>query len=194
MTRRVICLSGGLDSAVLAYQWHKESELHAIGFHYGQSHYKENDAARRIATKLDIPFLLFDFQPVVARGKDSLTGGEGSPVVANRNATMLTLAATYGEGIGADYVLFAPTAEDFTLFPDCRFDFVESVNEMLFVGGCKIRENTPFINNTKAEVVAIGKKLGVPFEETWSCYAGGKEPCGKCLACTTREEALECLK
>ena len=98
----VICLSGGLDSTVLAYDLLDQGHcLHALTFHYGQSHRREMDAARVIANLLGVPNKMVDFEPVTGRGESCLTGGEGSPVVASRNATMLSLAVTYASGIGA---------------------------------------------------------------------------------------------
>ena len=192
---KVICLSGGMDSTVLAYKLkHEGEELYSLTFHYGQSHYCETLAAKRIADALGIPNKLIDFQPVVGRGQNALTGGEGSPVVPNRNATMLSLAVTYAEGIGATEVHYCPTKEDFELFPDCRSDFVAAFNAMLEVSESRATVFAPFINMSKGEIAVLGSKLGVPFGETWSCYAGGEEPCGVCLACQTRKEALKCIK
>lgn len=192
--RGVICLSGGIDSTVLAYKLHDEGvDLYSLAFHYGQSHYREIDCARRIARTVGIPHRLFDFEPLVGRGGNALTGGEGSPVVPNRNATMLALAVTYASGIGASEVYYCPTKDDFELFPDCRPGFVEAFNAMLAAGECEVRVSAPFVTMGKAEVAALGAKLNVPLEETWSCYAGGREPCGECLACETRKEALACI-
>lgn len=192
--KKVICLSGGMDSTVLAYKLkHEGGELHSLTFHYGQTHYRETLAAKRIADTLGIPNKLIDFQPVVGRGENSLTGGTGSPVVPNRNATMLSLAVTYAEGIGATEVHYCPTNEDFELFPDCRPAFVAAFNAMLESSESRARVFAPFINMSKGEIAVLGSKLGVPFEMTWSCYTGEKEPCGECLACRTRREALKCI-
>jgi 7-cyano-7-deazaguanine synthase len=40
------------------------------------------------------------------------------------------------------------------------------------------------------EEILLGQKLGVPFENTWSCYRGGEEPCGTCDSCLLRAEAF----
>lgn len=189
----VICLSGGLDSTVLAYDLLDQGHcLHTLTFHYGQSHRREMDAARGIADLLGVSNKTVDFEPVTGRGKSSLTGGEGSPVVANRNSTMLSLAVTYAAGVGASQVYYCPTSEDYDLFPDCRPQFVSVYNRMLEVSECETRVIAPYITISKAEIVKIGRRLDVPFDETWSCYVGGEKPCGECLACKTRGEALAC--
>ena len=190
----VICLSGGVDSTVLAYHLKsKGHDLHAIVFDYGQTHAKEIIAAKEIAQQLGIPSTVSNFGDLVGRGQDLLTGGAGSPVVANRNATMLTLAATYAVGIGCDSVFYSPTVEDFKLFPDCRPKFVEDFNSMLSSSNTPVKVFAPFIAMTKREIVQLGKKYDVPFEKTWSCYVGGEKPCGECLACKTRQEAFQCI-
>jgi 7-cyano-7-deazaguanine synthase len=193
--KKVICLSGGLDSTVLAYDLNREAgDLLSLSFHYGQTHQKETIAASRIAIGLGIPNKLVDFSSVVGRGDNALTGGEGSPVVPNRNATMLSIAVTYAEGIGADAVYYCPTREDFDLFPDCRPAFVSAFNKMLKASGGNARVFAPYIAKRKSDIVKIGADLGVPFDQTWSCYAGGSKPCGSCLACKSRSEAMACIR
>ena len=56
--------------------------------------------------------------------------------------------------------------------------------------GLAVRVRTPYVNINKKDVVFIGKRLRVPLAETWSCYLGGGEPCGRCDACAKREEAM----
>lgn len=189
----LICLSGGLDSTVLAYDLvSRGAHLESISFDYGQSHKRELDAAREISELLGIKHRILDFSKAVPSGGSSLTGGEGSPVVPNRNGTMLTLAVTYAAGIGAEKVFYGPTKEDHKVFPDCRREFVDSFNEMLKISECEITVHAPFLNLEKGDVVLIGKGLDVPFEKTWSCYVGGEDPCGKCSACISRKKALSC--
>jgi 7-cyano-7-deazaguanine synthase len=53
-----------------------------------------------------------------------------------------------------------------------------------------IRVHAPFIHKTKAEEIKLGEQLNVPFELTWSCYRGGKKPCGTCDSCLLRTKAF----
>lgn len=66
------------------------------------------------------------------------------------------------------------------------------MNTAIYEGsGKQLRVEAPFINSSKADVVACGLKLGVPYELTWSCYEGGEEPCGECGTCIDRARAFE---
>ena len=48
----------------------------------------------------------------------------------------------------------------------------------------------PLIDLKKTEIVQLGNKLGVPWEKTWSCYAGGDRACGVCDSCYLRLAAF----
>ena len=50
--------------------------------------------------------------------------------------------------------------------------------------------DAPYTNITKTDVARHGKKLGINYTETWSCYKGGEKHCGKCGTCMERKEAL----
>ena len=57
--------------------------------------------------------------------------------------------------------------------------------------GRRVRIVTPVGNLMKHEIVALGHRLGVPYELTWSCYRGGEEHCGKCGPCFMRYTAFQ---
>ena len=48
----------------------------------------------------------------------------------------------------------------------------------------------PFIAMDKAAIVREGQRLGVSFEDTWSCYVGERVHCGSCGTCVERREAF----
>lgn len=77
-------------------------------------------------------------------------------------------------------------------YPDCTPEFIGAMANAIYVGTYNtIRLHTPLQWLKKAEIVELGDKLGVPFENTWSCYAGGENHCGKCPTCRSRKEAFE---
>ena len=206
MKTYVVC-SGGLDSVTLAYKVAKDHELAGlISFDYGQRHKKELDFAATIAKNLKTRHHIIDISNV---GK-ALTGSaltdnidvpEGhyaedtmkATVVPNRNAIMLTIAYGIASANNADAVATAVHGGDHFIYPDCRPDFINAFENMqnhALEGLSNIKLYTPFLNKTKADIAAEGAKYGVPFAQTWSCYKGGKNHCGRCGTCVERIEAF----
>ena len=88
-------------------------------------------------------------------------------------------------------VLIANHGGDHTIYPDCRPEFIKAIDEAAEAGTfVDVRVVAPYTNITKGEIAAIGKKLGIDYAETWSCYKGGEKHCGKCGTCVERKEAL----
>jgi 7-cyano-7-deazaguanine synthase len=117
-------------------------------------------------------------------------------VVPNRNAIMLSIAYGVAVARGARLVAAAVHAGDHYVYPDCRPQFVEAFDAMQRqavegFGDPDLRLHAPFIHKSKAEIVEIGTSLGVPYEDTWSCYEGGEIHCGLCGTCTERKEAFQ---
>ena len=124
-----------------------------------------------------------------------------------RNTIFLALAAAYlesnvlhaieVEGVDAAEVTasvyMAPNALDYSGYPDCRPEFYDKARQTLDLGsklwteyGVPIGVETPIIDLSKAEIAALGTRLGAPLEHTWSCYEGGDVPCGTCDSCVLR--------
>jgi 7-cyano-7-deazaguanine synthase len=115
-------------------------------------------------------------------------------VVPNRNAIMLSIAYGIASAQKADAVAAAFHGGDHFIYPDCRPGFVKVFEEMqnhALEGLSAIKLLAPFVNSTKADIVAEGAKLNVPFEHTWSCYKGGAQHCGRCGTCVERREAFD---
>jgi 7-cyano-7-deazaguanine synthase len=166
----------------------KGFDVKCVGFDYGQTHYKEIDAAKSICEELRVPFELVQLARVFSRS--SLLGGSGSVVVPNRNMVFLSVAAAIAEGQNRRIITYGCTREDYDGFPDCRPMFVTVMNQSLSLAGLSARIETPYQILSKRDVVQIGQSLGVPFDKTWSCYIGGQEPCYSCEACKKRTEAF----
>ncbi len=200
----VSLLSGGLDSSTMLFDLLADgNDVHAVSFDYGQRHGKrELAAARTIAALARVPHKIVRIDPTLFAGT-SLTGGgpvphghyeEGSmkqTVVPNRNMVMLALAASYAITIKADAVAYACHAGDHAIYPDCRSEFVVAMGAALSLCDWhKIQLITPYVSLTKRDIAVRAKQLGVPIAETWTCYEGGKHPCGVCGSCVERTEAL----
>ncbi|MBU0759427.1 MAG: 7-cyano-7-deazaguanine synthase QueC [Candidatus Omnitrophica bacterium] len=202
--KAVVLLSGGMDSAVtLFYARHKGYKTYCLTFDYGQRHKKELEFAKRLARltrsdyqvlKIKLPWrssALLDRNISVPENRK----GPGIPVtyVPARNTIFLSFALSFAEAIGAGAVFIGANARDFSGYPDCRPLYFKKFNELLKKAtkarGIKIR--TPLLRKTKKEIVELGKRLKVPFELTWSCYKGGRKPCGKCDACRLRAKGFK---
>ncbi len=120
--------------------------------------------------------------------------GDDIPVtyVPARNMIMLSFATAYAEVVDAEAVFIGANALDYSGYPDCRPEFLESFQEMARLGtkrgveGRPVEIKYPLINMTKAEIIREGARLSVPFHLTWSCYQGREKACGTCDSCTLR--------
>ena len=107
---------------------------------------------------------------------------------------MLTIAFGIAVTRGAEAVAAAVHGGDHFIYPDCRPAFVEAFAKMQCMaldGSTQIAFETPFLFESKADIVREGARLGVPFAETWSCYKGGAQHCGRCGTCVERREAFD---
>jgi len=183
MKKAIVLLSGGIDSTVLTY-WLKQQgyDLTAITFSYNQEHRKEVYFAFRTCKKLLILCFLSQLNlPFNVRKQI---------VVPNRNMIFLSVATGLAEELKIKTVFYAAHHSDRQIFPDCRSEFVEALSEVTrLVNGVEIV--APFIEYKKEDLVKLGQKLKVPFENTWSCYEGREKACGKCLACRERLQAFK---
>jgi 7-cyano-7-deazaguanine synthase len=211
MDTAVVILSGGMDSATLAYDLAKdlEADFHYLSFDYGQRHVKELACAAEIAELLkgrhdiinlqQVGMLLSSSESVLVNHSVAVPEGHyaeesmRATVVPNRNSIMLAIAVGVAVAEQARFVAAGMHAGDHFIYPDCRpdfidlFDIAEQAATNGFWDGSII---APYINISKAQIVAIGDQLGVPYEKTWSCYVGGEKHCGKCGTCVERREAF----
>lgn len=182
-------LSGGWDSVVMLYDLHVQGlPIYCIMFDYKQKHVQELEFAKLHCRRLNINYTTVELPQICG---SALTDGFGTMIVPNRNAVLLSYAVSIAVKLNADSVSYACNRDDADMFPDCRMEFVTAMNEVIKAAGYQINILAPFINKSKWEIVEIGRQLRVSFNETWSCYKGGKEHCGECLACQKRTEALE---
>ena len=196
MAKFIHLLSGGLDSTVLLYdlldQGHK---AHCILYDYGQRHIKELGFAEATCAKLGVTYDRIALPPQLFERSALTAGAEslvGQPtIVPNRNMVLISMAASYALSHGCTAVSCAINSDDAEVYPDCRAEFTKHLN--LALRCCHTRRmevHVPYIVRTKAKVVEIARRLNVPLGETWSCYAGGDEPCGQCGACQVRLKAI----
>ena len=209
---KVLCvISGGMDSATLLYKglamWGQGVE--ALSFNYGQRHKIELEYASALCKGLRVRHDTIDISSITPFiGGSSLTDDIPVPeghytsdtmaitVVPNRNAIMLSIAYGVAVARGAQLVGAGMHSGDHAIYPDCRPAFVEAFQSMQAIaveghGNPDLRLWTPFINQSKADIVKQGALLGVNYGMTWSCYNGQGHHCGKCGTCYERREAFE---
>ena len=200
----ILILSGGMDSVTLLYDYQERIAL-AISFDYGSNHNaKEIPFAKMHCERLGIPHVVIplDFMPKyfhssLLEGSEAIPEGHyadenmKSTVVPFRNGIMLAIATGMAESRELQYVMMANHGGDHTIYPDCRPEFVEAMDKAVCAGTWNgVRLLTPYTHISKTDIVRHGLKLGINYDETWSCYKGGDKPCGVCGTCREREEAL----
>ena len=215
--KKVISLSGGLDSTVMAYslvdKYGAENVL-PITYFYGQKNDIEIKSASVTCEKLKIPYKCIDisFLGDLCKDVSSLSGSSTMSVpdatdvpkhtipstyIPYRNLIMLSVSMAYAESHGANAVYISSQLTD--IHWDSQINFVDALNEVSILNiDQPITVRAPFVNYSKTDEIKLGIKLGVPFEDTWSCYDPQTEyllhpekPCQVCTACVKRKEAFE---
>jgi 7-cyano-7-deazaguanine synthase len=211
MTRAIVLLSGGLDSATtLALAREQGFDCYALSLDYGQRHAAELAAARRVVAGLGVVE-----HKVIAIGLDAIGGsaltdpkiavpdrpGEGIPVtyVPARNTVFLALALGWAEVLEARDLFIGVNAVDYSGYPDCRPEYIEAFERLAGlatragVEGARFTVHAPLIRLSKAEIIAEGTRLGVDYAQTVSCYVADAEgrACGVCDSCRLRAAGFE---
>lgn len=215
--KALVLFSGGVDSttclAIAVDKYGAENVL-ALSLYYGQKHSRELEAARKIAAhygvkhkELDLALIFADSDCTLLKGSsgdipkesyaEQLEKTDGKPVstyVPFRNGLFLASAASIALSNGCTEIYYGAHSDDAAgnAYPDCSSDFNDAINRAIYLGsGCELSVIAPFIGMNKAQVVAKGLSLNVPYELTWSCYEGGDKPCGVCGTCRDRMAAFE---
>ena len=200
----VIIVSGGMDSITLLYD-HKDEIALGISFDYGSNHNaREIPFAKMHCERLGIKHITINldfmhqyFKSSLLDGADAIPEGHyaddnmKSTVVPFRNGIMLSIAIGIAESNNLDQVFIANHGGDHTIYPDCRPEFIKAIDSAANAGTYNnVKVIAPDTQITKSDIARIGKKLGIDYTETWSCYKGGERHCGKCGTCVERKEAL----
>lgn len=212
MKKAIILLSGGLDSAIVLWLARSQGyELYTLCFDYGQRHNKELKAAAKLAKLAGVKSHKEVSLRLDGWGGSSLTDKSidiedgnierkdiPNTYVPARNMIFLSVAASFAEAIGANDIFIGISEADYSGYVDCRSEFIKAMQNAINQGTVAVVEkkqpitiHTPFIDKTKTEEILLAITLGVPLEHTWSCYRGGKRPCGTCDSCLLRAKAFK---
>ena len=214
--KALVLFSGGLDSSVclgLGVKEYGPDEVLALSIYYGQKHRRELEASEKVAAFYGVKRITLDLGEIFRDSRCSLleAAGEeipheaysaqlaksgGAPVstyVPYRNGLFLSSAASVALSNGCEVIYYGAHADDSagSAYPDTSPAFNCAIADAISIGsGNALRVVAPFIDRPKADVVAVGKEIGVPFEPTWSCYEGREKACGLCGTCRDRIRAF----
>ncbi len=207
MTKAVILLSGGLDSATtLALARDQGYECYALSVDYGQRHGAELVAAEKVARSIGVSEHRTVKVDLAGFGGSALTDRSidvpveginvGIPVtyVPARNTIMLSLAIAWAEVLESYNVFIGVNAVDYSGYPDCRAEYIAAFEQMANLAtraateGNRLNIYTPLISLTKAEIIRQGVLREVDYSLTVSCYQASADglACGACDSCRLR--------
>lgn len=213
MEKAVVLVSGGIDSATVLAMIQANYEIYALSFDYRQRHNIELEKVKRLIRDYNVKQHKIISINLRAFGGSALTDdievpkyqdasqlADNIPItyVPARNTIFLSYALGFAEVIKAYNIFIGVHATDYSNYPDCRPEYINSFEKMAnlaiasAVQGQRITIHTPIINMTKIEIVRQGLKLGVDYSNTISCYDPTPEglSCGTCLACLVRIKAF----
>ncbi|WP_300329606.1 7-cyano-7-deazaguanine synthase QueC [Fusobacterium sp.] len=212
----LVLLSGGVDSSTclaLAVNKYGNENVVALSSYYGQKHTKELESARKIANYYKVELIEMNLAKIFAYSNCSLLSHSGKDIpqgtydeqlknsdsevistyVPFRNGLFLSTAASIALSKDCDIIYYGAHSDDVAgnAYPDCSFEFNESMNLAIWLGsGKKVKIEAPFVGLHKSDIVKKGLELNLPYELTWSCYEGEEYSCGKCATCIDREKAF----
>ena len=204
MKDSVIILSGGMDSVTLLYDYQERIAL-AITFDYGSNHNKREAACAALHCQrlgiehiiIPLDFMARYFKSSLLEGAEAIPEGDyndenlHSTVVPFRNGIMLAIAAGLAESRELTRVMMANHFGDHVIYPDCSEEFVRHMSSAMTAGTyVGVQVLAPYTTISKTDIARIGKKLGIDYALTYSCYKGGPRHCGRCATCRERMQAL----
>lgn len=207
-SKALIVYSGGQDSTTCLF-WAKKhfDQVEAIAFNYGQRHVVELTAASQIAEAAGVPLQIFQVDLLSGVSHNALTDKAinvesdqpdhrpPNTLVEGRNMLFLTYAAIFAKANGINDLITGVGQSDFSGYPDCRNDFILSINQTLNLSmDYTYRIHTPLMWLDKSEIWKMADELGV-FDlvrnQTITCYHGiAGDGCGKCPSCKLRNRGL----
>jgi len=201
----VVIYSGGMDSFTVLNRALKDGkEVYALSFDYGQRHVKELECASSVCISLNINHKVIDISAInqLLAGSsltDDIDIPEGhyeaesmkSTIVPNRNMILLSMAVGYAVSVGAGQVYYGAHSGDHAIYPDCRPEFVQKMNDVCLIANYESVEIfSPYLTVDKTAILTDGLSMGLDYSNTWTCYNGREKACGKCGACQERLEAF----
>lgn len=202
MTKAIILLSGGIDSATALWFAKRKHKIYALTFKYGNRNKRELKSAKELARKagveehyvVDVSFLREISELSCSTWIRTKMDAMPPTYVPSRNTIFFGVASHFSEIIGARYIISGHSYID--PFPDSKPAYVTALNLSLNYGSWlgrkfKIRIRMPLSLFDKKRIIETAIKLGVPLDLTWSCYGDEEIACGLCGGCKDRLSAFK---
>ncbi len=206
--KAVVVFSGGQDSTtclIQAIQQYGNENVVALSFFYGQKHWAELEKAKKIVDDFKVEHKIIQCNQVFENLSNcallhpelEIKQGEKYPntFVDGRNHIFLSMAAIYAKQIGAHNIITGCCQTDFSGYPDCRREFIDSLQHTLSLAmDYTFNIITPLMYLTKAETWKLADDMGYleyVRDNTHTCYNGVEGGCHECPSCKLREKGLE---
>jgi 7-cyano-7-deazaguanine synthase len=218
----LVLFSGGQDSTTcLAWALARYATVETIGFDYGQRHAVELQLRPSLLAKMrqlssewnerlgmdhviDLSLLGALSDTALTRETAIAMQSDGLPntFVPGRNLLFMTVAACVAYRRGLTVLVGGMCETDFSGYPDCRNDTMESLQTTLNRGmASDFVIETPLMRIDKAQTWQLAQQLGgtalveLIRSETHTCYLGQRDQlhewgygCGRCPACILRAQ------
>lgn len=224
MKLAVVSHSGGLDSTTLmGYMLENGYTVLPINFNYGQQNIVEMKAQNNVVNyfrerygdkkvldtlKLDLTPIVNPIQKMIDNFRKNgfknkeLDEANLNHYFPNRNMLFASIAAVFSETLayfeGLEETSICIGIHKHTTYKpywDITKNFADAVQNVLKLNDAiKVKVETPFVENTKADIVKYMIEKNIPYELTWTCYEPQMQdeyyiPCKECQACIERENA-----
>lgn len=227
----IVVLSGGLDSTILLYHLiynlkYNKQDIIAVSYKLQNEYIMNNDAdnclyqnnyvelqyAQKTTQKLNVKHIIIDLTYLneilnimrtdLRFNSFSKLKNKEETCMPFRNLIMLSNALSFAQALGASKIYLGYQQQDQYGYWDTKKEFLEAVSQVAKLNpDCSIEIHTPFLKYDKKTEIEIALKIGVPLEDTWTCYNPLKKnkddnvfySCGKCKACKERLSNFEKL-
>ncbi|MFO7560593.1 MAG: 7-cyano-7-deazaguanine synthase QueC [Desulfobacterales bacterium] len=211
----IVLSSGGMDSTTaMAIARDEGFDIFSLSFFYGQRHFFELSAAKKIAdifgairhlvinidlAKIGGSALTDEIEVPKNRIQSEMKTDIPVTYVPARNTIFLSYALAWAEVLEASNIFIGVNAIDYSGYPDCRPEYIEAFEKMANLatktGVMKkttIKIRTPLLQMTKAQIIQKGLELGIDYSITHSCYDPSPEglACGQCDSCILRKKGF----
>ena len=200
--------SGGMDSTVCLLMAKKAGhEVLSLGIEYGQRHSVEMLYAKNQCDKYQVDRKVVSVswdkpqrETPLDRNPTQMPKSISSAFLPGRNLLFLALAGAEAAGIGANEIWTGINCVDYSGYPDCTREFLESFKKTWGIaapGSPSIV--APLLEMGKPEIAKKAFELGLDIYSTWSCYrpqihSSGVTTCGRCDACVLHDFAWKEVK